>query len=137
MELINNKQLSAIHALLNKLDMMDDKKAIVEQYSNGRTTSSKELTKFEAKALIGNLKSMLPQTDEEQKTEKMKNKIIGMAHDIGWEIGDTGKIDMPRLNNWCIKTGAFAKELDDHNSKELVKLVSQFERVYEWNMKNR
>lgn len=137
MELINKKQLSAIHVLLNKLDMMDDKKAIIEQYSNGRTSSSKELTILEAKALIGNLKSMIPESEDETKSKKMKNKIIGMAHDIGWELGASGKIDMERLNRWCVHSGSFKKKLDEHSVSELTSLVSQFERVYEWNTKHK
>lgn len=128
-------QLRAIHALLKDAGLTDDKESIVDSFSGGRTKHVSELKKGEAAALIGHLKSLDTTT---HRADKMRNKILSMAHEMGWEKSvDKNQltkikrpIDMDRVNNWCIKYGYLHKKLDAYNYKELPRLVTQMEGVY-------
>jgi len=44
--------------------------------------------------------------------------------------GAKRKLDMRRVNNWCLKYGYLHKLLDEYTYEELPKLVTQFEEVY-------
>jgi hypothetical protein len=127
MELINGEQLKAIHTLLGKAGLKDEKDSIIYSFTEGRTTSSKKMMRVEAKNLITHLKSQDPAT---KAAEKMRNKIISLAHEMGWRIPNTDKIDIAHINNWCLTRGHVKKKLDDYTSKELTVIVTQFEQVY-------
>ncbi len=119
------EQIKAISTLLSKNNLNDEKDSIVSAFSGGRTKSRKELKFNEAAALIGHFKS-LDLTDK--RSDKMRNKILSMAHEVNWTI--KGYVDMDRINNWCIKFGHAHKKLDFYTYEELPKLVTQFEEVY-------
>lgn len=127
-------QIAAIHTLLSKQGLKDDKANIVQSFTAGRTTSTKEMSMDEAAALIGHLKSMDPQ---DKGSDRMRNKILSMAHEMGWTLPVAGdplpvkpKVDMDHVNAWCKSHGYLKKKLDDYTYTELPKLVSQFEEVY-------
>ncbi len=139
---INKDQLSAIHTLLHKNNLKDQKADIVSAFTAGRSTSSKDLTKSEAAALIGHLKSL---DKVDNSATKMRNKILSMAWEMHWVRSLTPSpspeerggqtfiktvIDMQHVNNWCLKSSYLKKKLDDYKYEELPKLVSQFEEVY-------
>jgi hypothetical protein len=122
---------------------MDDKKSIIKSFSGGRTESSKELTFNEAGAVIAHFQSM---DQEDRRSNKMRNYVLSMAHEMGWEkegikievAGTTyskKKVDVERVNNWCVKFGYLHKKLDEYTYEELPKLVSQFEEVYKGHLK--
>lgn len=118
---ISKNQLGAIYALIKKLKL--DKPAVIDGATNGRTEHVSEMTKGEATALIKYLKSVDP---EEESNERMRKKIISLGHEIGYKIAGTNKIDMKRLDQWCIDYGKFRKKLDRHTHNELAQLVTQF-----------
>jgi len=123
---INPGQLKALNTLVGKLGIDKESKAVmVEGFSNGRCTSSKELFMNEAADMIKHLKSLDP---EESKAEKMRRKIISLAHEMGWKVDN--KADMKRIDNWCTVYGHGKKKLNSYTYKELPTLVSQFEGVY-------
>jgi hypothetical protein len=131
---ITPSQLKYLHALLNQLDWIDQKPALVKQYTNGRETSSKNLLKIEADDLIRDLEGQLekpvaPTSAEEAANERMRRKIISRAHEMGWELPG-GKADMARINAWCQTRGFGKKRLNDYTKAELSKLVSQMDIVY-------
>lgn len=131
---MNTAQNKAAYALLNKLGLMPQKNNIVEGISNGRTSSLKELNHAESIALIKWLKQQDP---EEQKAEKMRRKIISIAHQLGWKQTYISantmsqKVDMQALDNWCITFSYLHKKLNQYQYKELPTLVSQFQKVLE------
>ncbi len=132
MKKISGEQIKIIHAILNKLGMIDEKAGLVSDFTNGRTTSSREMTFAEAFSLTGYLRTLQP---TENSSIKMRNKILSMAHELGWELneytrGGKKKIDMNHLNNWCIKHGHAKKKLDKYTNAELPMLVSQMEVIY-------
>lgn len=128
MNRLNFSQLKCLNTLVSKLGIdKEAKEILVKGFSEGRSTSSKELLSDEAAAMIKHLKTLDPQ---EPKAEKMRRKIISMAHEMGWTLrqgqGDKRKADMKRVDEWCKKFGYLKKSLDNHTCKELPKLVSQF-----------
>lgn len=121
----SNEQKQKIHLQLNLMKLGTDKEykqRLVQQYSNGRETSTTELTYEEAEALLNDLRRL---TDSD---DKMRKKIIHWARRMGWE--KNGKADMKRINTWCIASGYLHKELNLYTHKELPELVSQFELVF-------
>ncbi len=126
MTTLSKKKLIAVNTLLSKNKLMDDKKEIVLEYTNGRTDSSRQMHDNEAAQLIGYLQKI---TAPNLKEEKMKNKILSLAHEMGWELPN-GKVNIDRVNAWCTKYSPWHKELDKHSLKELPTLVTQFENVY-------
>lgn len=123
---ITYNQNKILHALLNKTGLTEFKRELVYSYSNNRTESSKELLIDEATALINYLKKQNPETVQ---AEKMRRKIIAMAHKMRWET-EEGKVNMKSVNNWCINKSYLKKPLMEYSLQELPKLVSQFENVY-------
>jgi hypothetical protein len=128
MTLINGPQLTAIHALLSELHLRDEKESIIREFTGGRTTSSRSMTKAEARALIAHLKSVDP---KDKGAEKMRNKVLSMCHEMGWRIPGTDRIDMDHVNNWCVSRSYLKKKLDDYTHKELPLLVTQVEQFYQ------
>jgi len=127
----NLEQIKIIYTLLGKYDLREEKENIVSAFSGGRTSSVRELKMNEASALIAHLKSM---DAIDKRCDKMRNKILSYAHEMDWTI--KGKVDMARINNWCLKFGHLHKRLDDYKYEELPTLVSQFEEVYKGYLKS-
>lgn len=133
---INPGQLKALNTLVSKLGIDKEEKAMmVEGFSGGRCTSSKDLYIAEAAAMINHLKHLDP---EETKAVKMRNKVYYYAHEMHWEILKNGKmvVDAPRVDQWCIKYSYLKKKLDRYTYKELPKLVSQIATVYKHYINN-
>lgn len=118
---INKKQIAAIHTLISKLNL--PKADIVIGASSGRTESVGGLTSAEANDLIKYLKSQDP---EEKKAEKVRRVIISMAHELGYRKPGTKKVDMAKLDEWCMKYGKFKKKLNQHSLSEVNELRWQF-----------
>ncbi|WGQ12969.1 hypothetical protein [Sphingobacterium faecium] len=122
------KQNAMIGYLVSRLKLDDDtKEEIIYSYTDGRTTSIRELQFEEAKEVIKALTSGHVQF--QSPANKMRRKILSMAHEMSWEL-PSGKIDMQRVNNWCINYGYLAKRLDKYTDSELPALVSAFENMY-------
>ena len=129
MQTITGPQLKTIHVLLHKAGMSDkdDKQNAILHFTANRTPSSKAMYKEEARALIEHLKAI---DNTAVVDDKMRKKILSMAHEMDWRKAGTVKIDMDRVNNWCVKYGYLHKKLDAYTHKELPKLLTQFEGVY-------
>lgn len=120
-------QIKCINVLLNKHAHLKDHKAeVIKKYTGGRADSTKDMTREEAGALIGYLKSLDP---NEKKSDVMRKKVISMAHEMGWR-DEYGKIKMDQVNGWCRKYSYLKKRLDEYSYEELPMLVTQFEAVY-------
>ncbi len=115
--------------MLVKAGMADveDKEELALIHSAGRTRSLTAMTYSETQSLIAALREMINQP--EGPNEKMKRKILSLAHEMKWHKPGTRKVDMKRVNNWCIAKG-FNKPLDDLNYAELPKAVTMFNAVY-------
>lgn len=92
----------------------------------GRTDSTKDLSDDEAFQLIERLQKQA--FDDHKRGNSMRRKIIGIAHELGWEEED-GSPDLARIDAFCSKRGAYHKPLNKHKYNELPTLVTQFEQL--------
>lgn len=123
--MITKAQIIKIKIQLKQLGL--DSKFMADSYSNGRTEHISQLKFSEAWEMSSYLSEQLNEPDSPK--EKMCRKIISMAHEQGWKLR-SGKINMQRVNNWCIKYGIGHKPLKDYYEYELPALVTQFENMY-------
>jgi hypothetical protein len=124
---MNHAQNRTLHGLLTKRGLLEQKGIIVYGFTNGRSESCKDLSFEEAAEMIDYLKS---QDKTGPGANKMRRKIISLAHEMHWHLNGTQAIDMPRLNGWCQKYGYLHKKLNDYTYKELPKLLTQFQLLY-------
>lgn len=103
-------------------------KGLYKKYHMEISSSELEgMSSTEASNLIQKmLKGGIAKDATKEKETEMKMKIISMGHTIGWQIPGTEKINMERINNWCVKYGMYNKPLDKHTYTELTHLVTQF-----------
>lgn len=145
-----------LFALLKKLGIDDAGRAqLVDQYTDGRSSSARDLRRPEILALIQSLQSQssdgAPLSSRRgaggEVADKMRKRIISMAHEMGWELplaplafgegpgvrqcSGKPKADMPRINAWCEKYGYLHKPLNSYTLQELPTLVTQFENMYQ------
>lgn len=125
MKKITNAQLSKIHVLISQLQIIDQKQQLIYSFTNGRETSSKEMTLNEATQLIKHLAASDP-------CERMRKKCFALAYEAGIIWGDTPedkKMNAVKLNQFLLYRGAVKKEINRMNKNELVKVVTQFEYI--------
>ena len=111
--------------LLNETNQYNRRHDYAYKLSGGRTESTKELNNDEMLGVINELLETFKTGDD---GDKMRKKIICIAHQMNWQIN--GKADMVRINQWCTNCGPYNKPLNKHSVKELGILVSIFDKVY-------
>ena len=135
------QQLQAIHAVLHAQGLLHQKANIISGLTLGRTESSKELTHAEASFLLADLNKNKVSKDD---GKKMRNKILAMAHELGWVgtkqvVTPTGLKtvnDYSNVDAWMLQRSYLHKKLFDYTYSELPKLVTQFEAVYNSQLKS-
>lgn len=116
------------HLLLRECGIdEEDKKALVQAFSEGRASSSSELTPAEAQGLLKYLKDT-----HSKKCKPMRGKIIHYLTLLGYVTGNDAP-DWDRIN-------AFIRNIGSNNPRkmilnylyysELPKVVSQVEAMY-------
>jgi len=139
----NAAQISLARTLLSKTGNSSHKDDIIRGFTGQRTQSISAMTDAEFSALIAHLRTLDPNAAA---ADKMRKKIISLAHEMGWHKKDgTGKLllnknrkpiaDMPRIDGWCKTYGHLKKSLDNYTYKELPTLVTQFTNVYDQYLK--
>lgn len=134
---ITKPQIQAINVCLTKIGKQrgdtytaGEKAELMLTYSRGRTDTTTGLYITEARQLLTDLNRLLGNT--EPPGEKLRRKIIGIAHDLGWELPG-GKADMKRINDFIAARGYLhkygKKKLNDYTEKELPGLVTQFVNI--------
>jgi hypothetical protein len=122
---ITPAQITKIHVLLNQLDLVSQKKEIIYQVTEGRSTSSKDLSIDEARTLINNLEGYNP-------NERVKGAIFSLAYKAELIYGDSvadKRMNTAKLNAWIKERGAVKKYLNEMTYSELVKVQRQFEAI--------
>ncbi len=148
--LIDNKRIQRIHAILAKIGLANDKeykRGMVQEYSDGRETSTTGLFADEADRMIEDLNTTVTRqlTPDQIKGDQKRKLILHWAHEMMWELPTTPpsapllktggesarpRVDMERVNAWCVKSGYLHKPLMEYTTAELSKLVWQFEQVH-------
>lgn len=130
------QQNERLHALIFTLRMDREEKAeLVKTFTNGRSTSSKDLTFAEANLLIKYLDNQVVES-----IKKMRSKIINIARDIGLTVGGQQSavdgqplVDWERLNVFLVKK--FKKPLHQLTRDELPNAVTAMEKWRDSNLK--
>lgn len=122
---INGAQLTKIHVLLNQFGLMSDKADIIRQFTNGRETSSKQMTFNEASDLLQHLSKF-------DSLDLMRRKIFALAYSAGMIWGDSKEdkqINSAKINIFLKEKGTIKKDLNKMNKAELIKVVNQFIQI--------
>ncbi len=127
MQTITLKQNKIIHALLAELGLKDLKSEMIEGVTEGRSTSSRDLTNKEAIKLINQLTAA-----KHDLTAKTRAKIIHQLCLMGYVKPD-GQADYTRIT-------AFIRGIGSHNPKkknlfqlspsEINRVCTQVEQMY-------
>lgn len=128
---VSTAQIKKIHVLLNQKGLMEEKQALVYSFSDGRVTSTKELTCYEAKLLIVHLGGSDKEREEKAKTEL--RTIYALAWRMEIIYGDTAddyQMNIAKLNMFCRKSGTVKKNITAMTLEELRKTHRQFEAMY-------
>lgn len=102
-----------------------DRHELVRNFTQGRTSSIKDLSPAEMHNLMLSLSA---QSAEALKADTMRKKIIALLKYCGYTLPD-GKADMKRIYQWVLKYGHLHKPLNQYTISELPTLVTQAERV--------
>lgn len=134
--MIDYKPYFALEKKLKEKGFEGDRKDLISQFTEGKKDSLKSLTHWQYKEFIVWLNSFVngsagtKQTPEYHQRQLLRRKIIALFHKMHYKLDD-GKIDIKRVDEWCLKYGKFKKILNYHTYNELVQLVTQVEKVYE------
>ncbi len=142
---ITKSQIAAIHVLLHRHNLQDEKRTIIEEISGGRCSSTTQLTYEEARQWIAamNKGQKRPETNLEQdvKRQRMINSIIAMAREMGVikrvpVVGDAGQLesksDYSQFNQWLLTKSCVKKStLNDVQTSQLPELVTQYKNIYQ------
>lgn len=124
------EQNKRLHLLIAKLGITaENKEDLVSSYSNGRVTSSADMTAHECDELLRYLQQLADKHKDyfDERAIAMRRKFFALARDKQWIV--SGKIDYVRTNNWLLHYSYLHKTINEYNYSELPKLLSQFEHV--------
>ncbi len=127
MRTINAKQNTLLHLLLTQCGLEDMKETLVGSFTDSRSTSSADLTEYEASCMIDYLKA-----EHNAKCKPMRGKIIHYLCLLGYVDGG-GKADWGRIDNFIANIGSNNPRqvrLNFLYYKELPAVVSQVEAMY-------
>jgi hypothetical protein len=113
----------------------EEKEQMVSNATGQRTTSIREMYTREAIALIKALNGTPEAPQESTKKRRMKRQILALCHEMDWETDDD-KVDMKRVNAYCVQRGYLKKPFDDYTEKELPTLVAQFKQMHKNYLQN-
>jgi hypothetical protein len=131
MEQATTKQKAFVGALIGKHEA---KESIVLAHTGGRTVKISELTKAEASAIIKQFNK--PKGQEVDNENVKRKKILHYAHLLKWEK-EGGGVDMNLLNGFLLNKSGFGKTLNQLNTNELNKIITQLQRIYDKDDKKR
>ena len=149
---VTKDQIKIIHTLLNANGLLEEKPDIIYHLTEGRTSSTKELSLIEAKHFIEWLTKLDPVANKNRKefTEprkmqdwldkksiaNMKKKVFALAYEIGMIWGNSvedSKMNVIKINQFLLSKGTVKKELNDLNRSEAIKVVNQFQKMKDHN----
>jgi len=122
-----NKQL---HTLLALQGLKEQKAELVSGVTEGRTSSSSDMTDDEARKLIEAIKpkgAINPRGIKEAKKTNTIRKCFSLFRTMGYYKGE--KPDYDRINNFCKSRSGAKKNLTDMDEKELSNLIYQLNRI--------
>lgn len=142
----NKHQIRRFYSILNRKHLRDNKEEIVEEYTDGRTTSVSEMKEEEIQAFIdfhsqkhpmkhnsaafkGSVYRDYESSEEGRESNQMRRKIIAICRDVFDMNTEDRKADMRRIYACVEKLGYLKKSMNSYTHEELRLLVSQFEKI--------
>ncbi len=137
------KQNNQYHAIVSKMRLTKEQKSdLILSFSNGRTSSSADLSREEMQLLINRLNAMQYRHISnsnvrvnfyaDDPADKMRKKCLSIVHELGWEMSD-GQINWQTFNAWLFKYGYLHKSFNNYTYEELPRLVTQLENLLKSN----
>jgi len=142
---VNSGLISRIHILLGIVakdtgmsaqEVKEYKVELVKEYTDHRESSTTKLSWKEAKDMIAGLEQRTggSWTPEQIQADRRRKRILHYAHEMMWVLPSAKgrlKVDVQRVNGWCISHGYLHKPLNDYTLTELSKLVWQMQQAHE------
>lgn len=130
-------QIKKFHALLNEKRLMEHKADIVNEFTDGKQTSTKEMTMEQMIQAIEHLeanknaKTASTKTKRDSSLDRQRKKIIGFCREMGMEKEKNGKTvaDMDSVYKFILKVGYLKKDLNDYTAQEMPILVTVIEKI--------
>lgn len=125
MKPVSKPQIGKIQVLLNQNGWMHEKAEIVAAISDGRTTSTRELTSMEAIQMIRYL-------SEHNPGERMKSLIFSLAYQACIIYGSSPadkKINAAKLDLFLQDRGTVKKKLNAMGIPDLTRTLKQFQAI--------
>ena len=119
---MTQNQINLVQKLVKDAGLKQSENQLAEKFSHGRVSTYAAMNYKETQLLI---RSFI----KPNKADKMRKKILSMAHEMGWELLD-GRVDFERLNNWCVKHTPSHKPFEDIPNKDLPLTVTIMSKVY-------
>ncbi len=138
-----NTQIRIFNSILSRKHLREHKQDIISEYTNSRTTKTKEMTSEEIQAFIDfhnqtsnwqqplHIKKKLDFYEDEgqRQSNTMRRKIIAICREAFDMNTEADKADMKRIYACVEKLGYLKKGLNSYSYEELITLVTQFERI--------
>lgn len=131
------EQKKFIHQLKRGLRMDDDTyRNMIYTETDGRTTSSADMSISEACAIIRKLKG--DPMEKEIARDRKQKEILGAIYKASLHIEQINgpfidepeqRINYGKINNFLMKSGAVKKDITRQNLKELKKTLKQFKSI--------
>lgn len=129
--IMDKNQNRVFHGLLSELNLEAHKADLVNGITNGRTSSSKELTYFEANKLIRELQKR--QSAKQRKCSRRFGYLINMMKLMGYTV-EGGDVDWKRINRFVENIGSRnpkrKKNIRKLTFEELGAVLTQVEAMY-------
>lgn len=134
-----NEQKKFIHQLKRRLRMDDDTyRDMIYVETDGRTSSSADISMSEACSIIRKLKG--DPTPEEMARDTEKKAILGAIYRASLNIKQINgqfvsddeiekRMNYGKINNFLMKSGAVKKPITRQNLKELKETLKQFKSI--------
>lgn len=142
---ITKSQIAAIQTAIHTKGLQEEKINLVQQYSNGRTSSVAKLSFTEAHEMLKMLNTSprpSPVREGGKPGDKMIRSIIAMAREMGVitreaVVLQSGAIEeksnYTQFNEWLLnKSCVKKKNLNSCSYEELNNLVSQYRAIYKY-----
>lgn len=136
---ITPAQLKKIQTMFTRIGFdKEDKMDVISNLTNGRATSTKDITFNEATRLIihfsGKSESQkaVKRDDTRKEARDMVRCIYRIAYDIGMCYGDTPEdklMNCAKINKFCRERGTVKKNITEMTLPELKKTKKQFEAI--------